>query len=139
MFRFRKPAYYPTTKLAFASVLGPWDYRLEFVMPHTSQRTGDLPNLSSPRMQRHIWDLYWDDGAKFESYSGQRVSNNRVNGLKMSKGLPFCSFTGKLLLIAISYHMAFIEERSIKNVLAFLAFWRFCKHYRICLEIWLFH
>ena len=53
---------------------------------------------------------------------------------KCRRRLMFCSFTGKLLVIAISYHMAFIEERSIKNVLPFLTFGRFCKHYRI----WLF-
>ena len=35
---------------------------------------------------------------------------------KCRRGLTFCSFTGKLLVIAISYHMAFIEERSIKNM-----------------------
>ena len=57
---------------------------------------------------------------------------------KFPRGLTFCSFTGKLLVIAISYYVAFIEERSIKQFLLFFIFWRFCKNYRICfnLAIW---
>ena len=50
------------------------------------------------------------------------MSNNGANGLKMSKGTYVFLVYEKLLDIAISYHMAVIEERSIKKFLPFLVF-----------------
>ena len=56
----------------------------------------------------------WDAGAKFETLIRElrRVRQKSKWPENVEGGLRFV-LTGKLLYIAISYHMAFIEERSI--------------------------
>ena len=58
----------------------------------------------------------------------------------MSKGAYVLLVYGKTTCHSNELPMAmpFIEERSIQKCLPFLTFWRLCKHYRICFEIWLF-